>query len=144
MKNSARMIGLDDLEDVLNSITPKHANNLMRATVNGIAGEVRKEIKIRAPQLTGTLKSSIKVKRKRSTPEKPISQVLGNVGGYKYWFMLEHGTGGDNPIKGTGFVRKSKEKILSMLPKIVLKQFGKKLEASLKKQRKKIASGNFT
>lgn len=143
MKNTARLIGMDDLEEILNEITPRNANNLMRATINGVAGEVRNEIKKRAIDTTGTLKKSIKVKRKKSTPEKPISQVLGNVGGYKYWYMIEHGTKGAHPQPARPFVKPAREKIFSMLPAIFLKQFGKKLEASLKKQRKKIASGKF-
>lgn len=143
--NEVKLIGLDDLEHILNDITPRNANNLMRATIGGIAGEARKEIKQRTPVgVTGNLKESIKVVRRRSTPANPIAQVIADrkKGGW-IWRFIEHGTGGENPQPARPFVKPSVEKILSMLPAITIQQFGKKLEAALKKQRKKIDSGKF-
>lgn len=136
-----QVIGAEDIKRTLEQIAPKHSRNLMRATVQGIASEISKESKKRAPKDTGDLKKAIFAKRKKSPPDKPVSEVIvrhGSQAKYDafYWRFVEYGT-----VKQSAqpFIKPSEELVGANLNAILTAQFGKKLEALLKRERKKQA-----
>lgn len=139
--------GIDELRDLLVKKIPDKANNLMRTTVHGIASEVTKEAKKIVPSQTGNLKKSIKTRRRRSTPENPISEVYITSGKSQkndgfYWRFVEHGTGGKNPQPAQPFIQPAKETVFSMIDQILEKTFIKKLEQAAKRELKKQAAKN--
>lgn len=144
MAQKLEVEGIEDINRILGELTPKFAGNLSRAFVHGLASEVTKEAKKRVPKRTGTLKKSIKAKRKRSTPDKPISDVVVEQGksakndGF-YWFFVEYGTGGPVPQPEQPFLRPARDLIEANLPKITEEQFTKKLNALIKREQKKAA-----
>ena len=81
--------GIEDVQQVLNHIAPKHARALARSAVHAVAADIAKEARKAAPKQSGTLKKSIKAKRRKSHPMKPRSTV--NVGAW-YWHFVEFGT----------------------------------------------------
>jgi HK97 gp10 family phage protein len=142
--SNVQVIGADEIAKILEEIAPKHARNLMRATIHGVAGEITKESKKLVPIDTGNLKKSLKTKRRRSKPDQPVSDVIATQGkGAKndgfYWRFVEHGTGGKNPQPARPFIRPSKDKIFAQLPNILNEQFTKKLAAAIKREQKKAA-----
>lgn len=144
MPEKVELIGLDEIEKVLEELTPKYARNLSRSFVHGLASETAKEAKKRVPIDTGTLKKAIKAKRKRSTPDKPASDVIIEQGksakndGF-YWFFVEYGTGGPVPQPEQPFLRPARDLITANLDKIAKQQFVKKLAALIKREKKKAA-----
>lgn len=139
---SMELLGADDLEDVLESILPRHARNLARATVNGIAAEGRKQARSHAPKDTGTLKKAIKSKRRRSTPDKPVAEVYVEHGNdvkndAYYWHFVEYGTTGDTSQPEQPFVRPAIDYVRANLPSMMRDQFAKKLEAAAKRELKR-------
>ena len=56
-----------------------------------------------------------------------------------YWRFLEHGRGGENPQPGINFVSRAAEIIRTNIDSIYIEQFGKKLEALIKREKKKLA-----
>lgn len=141
-----KLEGLDELNDVLGRIAPKHARNLIRSTVHGAAGELRNDVKKRVPSNTGNLKRSIKVKRRRGSPDKPVSEVRADHGpkakhdGF-YWRFVEHGTSGGRfgPQPERPFLRPARDAFRAQYPQIVKRQFLKKFEALTKRELKKQA-----
>lgn len=136
---SISIVGLDEIKDVLDRIAPKHARNLMRATVHGIAGEIAKEAKKRAPKDTGNLRNSIKTRRRKSSPDAPVSEVYVTTGKNKkndgfYWRFIESGTVNRSAAP---FVGPAKQAVLSNLDQILRQQFAKKLEAAIRREKKK-------
>lgn len=137
--------GIDDVKKILQDITPKRAANLMKATIRGIATETKKEIAPRVPKNTGNLKKSLKVKARRSHPLEPVFNVVFATGkGAKndgfYWRFLEYGTV-NNP-NALNFVRDSIIRIESNLDPILINQFSKKLESTIKRELKIQAAKN--
>lgn len=137
--------GIDDVKKILGEITPKRAANLMNATIRGIATESKKMIALKVPKNTGELRKSLKVKKRRSHILNPIYNVIFSSGkGVKndgfYWRFLEHGTV-NNP-NALNFVRDARIKVESNLDPILINQFSKKLESSIKRELKKQAANN--
>lgn len=136
------IVGIDEINKVLGDLLPKHARNLSRSFVHGLASEVTKEAKKRVPRKTGTLKKAIKAKRKKSTPDKPVSDVVIEQGksakndGF-YWFFVEYGTGGPVPQPERPFLRPARDLIEANMPKVAKEQFNKKLAALVKREQKK-------
>ncbi len=136
--------GVDDVKDLLLKKVPKQANNILRATIHGVAGEVAKEAKKRVPVLTKNLKRSIKTKRRKGKPGKPISDVIVTRGKKEkndgfYWRFVEFGTQGKNPQSAQPFMVPAFEKVSANLDKILEEQFIKKLKAAVKREQKKRA-----
>jgi len=142
--SEVEVIGLEDIKKVLEELAPKHARNLSRAMVHGMASETAKEAKKRVPKKTGRLRKAIKAKRRRGKPGQPVSDVIVESGknakndGF-YWRFVEFGTGGPVPQPEQPFLRPAKDMIQSNMPKIVEEQFTKKLAAAVKREQKKIA-----
>ncbi len=130
---SFSITGVDEIKNILTEIAPKHAANLMRSTVQGIASTIAKDAKQNAPKDTGELKSNIKAERKKSHPDKPVSEV--KIKNSFYWRFVEYGT--RTGIREHAFVRRAVDKTTGNLNQIIKEQFGKKLESLLKKQAKK-------
>jgi len=124
--------GLDDVSQALTELAPRQARNIMRATVHGIAGKIRDESKKNAPKQTGALRRAIKAKRAKSRPDRPESHVTVDPAAY-YWKFLEYGT-----VKLTGkpFILPAMEKVDAQREQILIEQFGKKFEASMRRAKK--------
>jgi HK97 gp10 family phage protein len=133
---SFAIAGTDEIKKVLNEIAPNHARNLMRSTIHGIASTIAKDAKQNAPKDSGLLKKNIKAQRKKSPPDAPVSEVL--VKNAFYWRFVEYGTRAGR--REHPFIRPAKDRAMSNLNAIITEQFGKKLEALLKKQAKKGAA----
>jgi len=139
------VFGIDDIKKVLEELAPRHAANLSRAMVHGMASETTKEAKKRVPKDTGRLRKAIKAKRRRGKPGQPVSDVIVESGknakndGF-YWRFVEFGTGGPVPQPEQPFLRPAKDMIQSNIPKIAEEQFIKKLSAAVKREQKKLAN----
>lgn len=138
---SVEVIGLEDVERTLKTLLPKHATNIMRATVHGIASEVTKDARKRAPKDTGALRKAIKAKRRRMKNGNPRSDVIITQGrdakhDAYYWRFIEHGTV-DQPERP--FIRPAVDAARANLDEIITRQFGKKLEAAARREAKKQA-----
>ena len=144
MKNGFTVTGVKEVQDILDNIAPKHARNLMRATIHGVAGTITKEAKINAPKSKGggTLKKAIKTKRKKSHPDKPVSEVRVEHGrGAKhdafYWRFIEYGTSGKTAQAARPFIRPAADRARATFESVLTKEFGKKLEKLLARESKK-------
>jgi|TARA_B100001105_G_C22397410_1_gene447474 HK97 gp10 family phage protein len=134
--------GVEDIQKLLTKIAPNHARNLMRSTVHAMAGGVAKEAKTKAPTRTGDLKKAIKTKRKKSHPDKPISAVIVEHGfnvknDAYYWRFVEYGTGGENAQQARPFIAPAVETLRQNFNSTMVREFGKKLEKKLERERKK-------
>ena len=144
MTRGLEVTGIDDITKVLEQLLPRHAANLSKAMIHGLASEVTKEAKKRAPKKTGTLRRAIKAKRRRGKPGQPVSDVIVESGktakfdGF-YWRFIEFGTGGPVPQPEQPFLRPAKDLIQANIPKIAQEQFVKKLAAAVRREQKKIA-----
>jgi HK97 gp10 family phage protein len=142
--SGVEVMGLDDVKKVLSDLAPKHAKNLSRALIHGLASETAKEARKRAPKRTGRLRKAIKAKRRRGKPGQPVSDVIVESGknakndGF-YWRFIEYGTGGPTPQPEQPFMRPAKDMIQSNMPRIVEQQFTKKLTAAVRREKKKLA-----
>ena len=136
--------GIEDLKKVLEEFAPKHAANLSRTVIHGLASKIAKEAKPLVPVATGNLKKAIKAKRRRSTPDKPISDVIVEKGKDKkhdgfYWHFVEYGTGGPVPQPERPFLRPAKDLVVSQMPSILEEEFKKKLVGLINREKKKAA-----
>jgi len=135
--------GVEDIQNLLTKIAPNHARNLMRSTVHAMASTVAKEAKTKVPgDGTGTLKKAIKTKRKKSRPDKPISEVIvehGNDARHDafYWRFVEYGTTGKTAQRARPFIAPAVETLRQNFNSTMVREFGKKLEKKLASERKK-------
>lgn len=142
MPPKVQVVGIEEINKVLGQLVPKHARNLSKSVIHGLASETAKSAKQNVPTKTGTLKKSIKAKRRRSKPDQPISDVIIEQGSNAkndgfYWFFVEYGTGGPIPQPEQPFLRPAKDKTQAQMPKILDEQFNKKLAALIKREQKK-------
>lgn len=140
VSSGIKIEGMEDLKKVLDQMAPKASRNLMRSTIHAIAGQIAKEAKGQAPKDSGTLKKAIKAKRRRpKTPDKPFSDVMIEHGGQAtndafYWRFVEYGT---QNAPAHPFMQPAIDLMRPQVPAIMREQFGKKLEAMLKRAAKK-------
>ena len=137
--------GTDEIEKILARLAPNHAKNLMRSTVHGVASEITKKAKQKVPVDTGNLKKSLKTKRRKGKPGKPVSEVIADTGqGAKndgfYWYFVEYGTRDGRPEQP--FMRPARDDVFSKLDTVIEQQFTKKLAAAIKRQMKRQAKRN--
>jgi HK97 gp10 family phage protein len=142
--DSVKIDGIKDVNKIFAELIPKHARNLSRAYVHGLASDMAKEAKKRVPIKTGTLKKAIKAKRRRGKPDKPVSDVIVTQGKEEkndgfYWFFVENGVGGPVPQPERPFLRPAKDLVVAEMPKRSKEQFNKKLAALIKREQKKAA-----
>lgn len=136
--------GVDSVQKILEEILPRHANNLMRSAIHGVASTIAKDAKQNAPHDTGTLRKAIKAKRKKSRPETPTSVVMVEHGGDAkhdafYWRFVEYGTSGKTAQGERPFIRPARDSAYSRFNEVLTQQFGKKLEAMAIRAAKKRA-----
>ncbi len=93
VKIKTEVHGVDDVQRLLMQIAPKHARNIMRSTIHGVAGEIRDEARARAPTdgPPKTFAPAIKTKRGRGTPTTVRSDVIVERRAF-FWKFLEYGT----------------------------------------------------
>ena len=145
--------GVKDIQRILEEIAPKHARALMRTTIHGVASKIAKDAKQLAPKgKTNTLRRAIKSRRRRGTPDKPVSVVYittGNQAAHDafYWRFVEYGTGGGkgSHLKGfvmddaKPFIRPALEAARANFNTILITQFKNKLKKKLAVEAKKTA-----
>jgi HK97 gp10 family phage protein len=141
---SVVITGVEDVNKILSQIAPRHARNLMRATIHGVASNIAKDSKINAPIDSGNLRKAIKAKRKKSPPDAPVSEVYiehGRNAKYDafYWRFVEYGTRGNTGRAEHPFIRPAADKARANFKQTLTTEFGKKLEAALKREAKKRA-----
>ncbi len=120
-------------------VSPKVANQLAKATVNGVASKIRKEMRSKAPKDDGTLRKAIKNKRRRGKPDLAVADVRiehGDGANHDawYWHIVERGS-----AKHTAqpFVRPTIDEMVPQIPMIYREEFGKRLEKKLDRMAKK-------
>lgn len=141
-KPMGRIDGLPELREMLKDIAPNEARNLMRATVQGVAAHTAKRIKERAPNHK-RLKKGFVAQRRRGTPDAPQSTVHARKGSMWHWF--EFGTqprfrkdgSSTGRIAATPYITPAVEEVRSQQTQIYREQFGKKLEAALRRKAKR-------
>jgi HK97 gp10 family phage protein len=131
--------GIEEVQDILTKVAPRHARNLTRATVQAVASKVAKLAKQNAPKNTGNLKKAIKAKREKSHPDNPQSVVYvqtrkGSRNDGFYWRFIEKGT---INLPERPFIRPARDSVRADLPRIYTEEFGKKLEKALAREAKK-------
>lgn len=126
--------GLDEVNEMLATISPREARNLLRATVHGAAGQIRDDAKAAMPTDTGTMKGATKSKRRRGAPNEIRSDVVVERSAW-YWRFLEYGQGPDG-VEHAMFLRAA-EKFRAAMVEVFTAQFGRKWEAALKRAAKK-------
>lgn len=127
--------GVEALKDMLLDFSPNEVRNILRNTVNGVAGQVRDELKRRVKKRSGALADSIKVVRRKGKPNFPVSDVRGGATA-PYMLMLEFGT---SKTKRQPFIVPTVESMRPGMTAIYREQFGKKLEQALARRAKKAA-----
>jgi HK97 gp10 family phage protein len=133
--------GLDAVQDMLRDVAPREAKNLLRSTVHAVAGEVRKDMRKRAPKDEGTLRKAIVTKRDKPRGNRVSSSVVithgkGTKNDAWYWHMVEWGTT-EHPAQP--FLTPAVEAMRPQILGIYKREFGKKYEALLKRRAKKAA-----
>jgi HK97 gp10 family phage protein len=134
MKPTVTLRGIDDVNDMLAQIAPRQAFNIMRATIQGIAGDIAKDAKRNAPEDEGDLRGAIKAKRERGSRGYLLSTVRVNPVAF-YWRYLEYGQGPDGEEHAM-FLR-AVESFRADMHNTFITQFGKKWEAALKRAAKR-------
>lgn len=129
--------GIPEIKKILEDITPKNAQKLIKNTNYGLAAELRNEVRANAPVDEGDLKKSVSVKNLRSHPDKPTAIVYFKPLGF-YWRFIENGT---TEQAAHPFVRPAVNRIRANIQQIMVNRFVKALERltkqALKRQAKK-------
>lgn len=135
MKIKAEIKGADDVQHLLKQIAPKHARNIMRSTIHGVAGEIRDEARKRAPTdgPPKTFAPAIKTKRGRGTPTTVRSDVVVERRAF-FWKFLEFGTSSRAAKPTFGPVV---EAMRHEFEAIYVRQFKAKFAASLARAQKR-------
>lgn len=130
MRIDTQITGVDDVNRILQQVAPREAKNIMRATVHGMAGEIRKDIRKNARKDTRNLAKSVKSKRRRGGPGYVQSDVLIERRAF-YWRYFEYGTmkQAEEP-----FVMPAIEAFRGVMMKSFLTSFAKKFEAAMKRR----------
>lgn len=134
MKTGIQVTGIAQVNQILGAIAPKHAKNLMRATVQDVAKQLAKSASQAAPASDsgGDLKRGIKPKRERGDRTTVASTVRASP---FYWRFLEYGQGPDGVEHA--FMLKALQEMRPDINRVYLETFGKKLAAMLARERKK-------
>lgn len=135
MSDRMSISGIDDVRDLLENIAPNHANNIMRSTIHGVAGDIRKDARSYAPEDDGDLDGAIKTKRRRSSFGSVRSDVVVERRAF-YWRFLEYGQGPDNIEHA--FFAGAVENFRRSSTAIFVSQFGKKFDAAIARARKRM------
>lgn len=134
MKPTVTITGVDDVQRMLSKIAPRQANNIMRATIHAVAGEIRDDAKAAMPEDEGTMKAATRAKRERVRFGKIASSVVVTKAAF-YWRFLEYGQG-PGGVEYAMFV-KAVERFRAKWLQVFITQFGKKWEAALARAAKR-------
>lgn len=134
---TATLTGIEDVENMLGQIAPRQAVNIMRATVHGIAGQIRDDAKKKMPRDSGAMIKSTKAKREKTRYGLALSTVRVSSEAY-YWRFLEYGDGPDGVDHA--FFAKAMALYRQDQTRIFVEEFGRKFEAALARARKRQAS----
>lgn len=103
--NAVVITGVADMQRMLTKILPRHAEVILRNTVQSLALEAVKEAKKRAEAIrdSGTLEESFYAKKQKSPADNPVSILRVRRGGKGkpdgfYWRFIEYGTRGQRTI----------------------------------------------
>lgn len=131
--------GLTKLTNMSRKIAPKVARRLARGTVHKIAGQMRNEMRRKAPKDDGTLRKAIHTKRRRGTPTMAVSDVRIAKGRNAkhdawYWHFVEFGT-----VRSAAqpFIAPTITEFEPKIPRMMADDFGKRLKKELNKQARK-------
>ncbi len=143
MTSRLDLIGFEDLLKTLEDTAPRVADNLARATVHDIASRMAKEVKASAPYRTGQLKKAVYAKRHRPKKNGRFASSVRMRAINKredsnafYWKFIEFGT---RFRAATPFVLPIKLRFMSAMPQIYQESFGRKLEQSIARAKKRAA-----
>src|SRR5690625_681967 len=133
--------GLDAVSDVLAKVGPREARNLLRNTVHAVAGQIRNDMRARAPKDEGTLRKAITSKRERMRGGVVASNVTITHGkavrhNAFYWHMVEYGTVKD---QAQPFITPSVEAMRPQIPGIFTRELGAKYEQMMARKLKQAA-----
>lgn len=132
-------IGFGEIAWVLDNIAPREAFNVMRATVHGVAGIIKKTaVDIYMPVNEGVMKKATKVKRDRADMMRGLmssSIIVGNDA--FYWRFIEYGDGPDG-IEYAMF-HKAVADFEANKERIIKEQFKKKYIANLERAMRRAA-----
>lgn len=140
-KTELSVSGIDEVLAILDEVTPKKANALMRNTIRGIAADIRKDIMRTAPKSTGDMVKArnIKVKMRRAIKGAVIAEVVFDNKSF-YWRFVEHGD-----AKGTTaqpFVMPARDKAVAEFDTVLTNKFSSVLEKMIARELKKQAKDN--
>lgn len=130
--------GLDAVSDVLAKVGPREARNLLRNTVHAVAGQLRDDMRQRAPKDEGTLRKAITAKREKMRGNQVASNITITHGkavrhNAFYWHMVEYGTVKD---QAQPFITPSVEAMRPQIPGIFTREFGVKYEQMMQRKLK--------
>jgi HK97 gp10 family phage protein len=139
VKNGARIIGLEDLQETLLQVMPREAKNILRRTTYQLATKVRDGVKAKAPVHTGNLKRSIKAKRDRGTKTNIAASVIADRGGGRsgkgyHSHFLEFGT---VKMQAQPFIVPTVEAMRPEVTEMYRTEFGVQFEREMAKRHKK-------
>lgn len=133
--------GLDAVSDVLAKVGPREARNLLRNTIHAVAGDLRDDMRQRAPKDDGTLRKAITAKRERVRGDEVASNITITHGKRErhnayYWHMVEWGT-----MKDTAqpYITPAVESLRPQIPGIFTREFAVKYEQLMQRKLKAAA-----
>lgn len=131
--------GIEEFRKMTSDLAPRQARNLARSTVQGVASEVAKQMRKKAPRDNGTLRKAIKAKRRKMRGDVAISDVRIEHGSQAknnawYWHFVEFGT---QKQTAQPFIKPTVTEIEPQLPEIFTREFGKRLERALAREAKR-------
>ncbi len=138
-----QITGATELIDLLENVGERHARNLMRSTTHAVAARITKQAKVNALPIkdSGDMIRGIKAVRRRSPPTAPVSEV--QVFDAFYWRFHEYGTqigaSGSHATPETRFIGRAAEEVRADFVNIYTEEFGKKLEAALRREARRNA-----
>jgi hypothetical protein len=143
---TVKITGIDEVDNVLQQIAPRHALNLMRSTTADVAKELAKDSLENAPTSEGApskggahFASKKVIKHGRDRMERGGRVVSASVRVFgpwrSFWKMLENGT---NDTPEFGMFMKAVETMRPKLKPLFLESFKKKLAAAVAREKKKM------
>lgn len=133
MRTTVTVRGIEDVDRILSQVAPRHAKNIMRATVHDMAKQVRDDARDAMPEDTGEMKRETKHKRERMVLGRARSTVRVGFDAF-YWRFLEYGDGPDGVAYD--FFLRAVHKMRSQMTQRFLVSFGDKFERALARARK--------
>jgi HK97 gp10 family phage protein len=129
----AEVVGAEDLQETLQSITTKEAKNLLRRVTYAVSKDVCALVKVGAPHDTETLVNNITYKRERGTPGSIEASVTITKPASRYYHFAEFGTMHQSAHP---YIIPAVEQFRAKLDEIFRKDFFEQLAKTLAKRNK--------